>query len=207
MVGTRGQAYTLESVIAAIVVLTAVLFALQAVFLTPTTGGAVDPGVRAELGQQADDILTVSAQNTTFSLSDQLRYWDENARTFVEGKNARVGYGSDQPPGMFGVMLNQTFTQRNRLYNVQLRYREANITETSDGLPVVYRGAPGEGSVVATTTVTLYDNQTLTGPRASSAELWEYDTNATDNDDGYYPIPNAVPGPVYNVVEIRVVVW
>jgi len=207
MAGTRGRAYTLEAVIAVIVILTAVLFALQAVFITPTTSGAVDPGVRDEVRQQASDILVVSAQNATFSLSDQVRYWDQSSRTFVGGRNARVGYGSTQPPGMFGVLLNRTFSQRNRLYNVELRYRGRNATRTSDTVPLVYRGTPGEGSVAATTTVTLYDNQTLTGPRASSAELWEYDTNATDNDDGYYPIPNAVEGPVYNVVEIRVTVW
>jgi len=207
MASSRAQAYTLESVIAAIVILTAVLFALQAVFITPTTSGAVDPGVRDELRQQASDILVVSAQNATFSLSDQIRYWDQNTRTFVGGRNARVGYGSSPPPGMFGTMLNRTFSERNRLYNVELRYRGENATQESESLPLVYRGTPGEGSVVATTTVTLYDNQTLSGPRASNRGLWEYDTNATDNDGGYYPIPNAVEGPVYNVVEVRVVVW
>lgn len=197
----------MEAVVSAIIIFTAVLFALQAVIITPTTSGAVDPEVREEDRQQANDILTLSKQNATFSLSEQVRYWDQGAQTFEGGQNARVGYGSDRPPGMLGVLLNRTFTERNRLYNVELRYRGTSASGASERIPLVYRGTPGEGSVVATTTVTLYDNQTLTGSRASNAELWEYDTDPTDNDDGYYPIPNAVPGPVYNVVEVRVVVW
>lgn len=205
----RGQAYTLEGVFSAIVVLTAVLFALQSVIITPTTSGSVDPAVRSELRHQADDILLLSAQNESFSLSAQVRYWDQSAQTFA-GPNAsspRVGYGDDQPPGAFGTMLNRTFTQRGRLYNVEIRYRGQNLSDGPGRVPMVFRGTPGEGAVVATHSLTLYDNQTLTGPVTGDAELWEYDTNATDNDDGYYPVPNAVDGPIYNVVEVRVVVW
>jgi hypothetical protein len=73
---------------------------------------------------------------------------------------------------------------------------------------MAYRGEPSDDAVTASYTVTLYDNQTLTAENASqNVELWQYDTNGTNSDDGYYPIPNAVEGPVYNVVEVRLVVW
>jgi hypothetical protein len=69
-------------------------------------------------------------------------------------------------------------------------------------------GPPGENAVSAGRRVTLYDNQTLTGSDSGSRELWEYDIDPSNGEDGFYPVPDAVPGsPVYNVVEVRVVVW
>lgn len=207
MTGDRGQAYTLEGVIGSLFLLTAILFALQSVIITPTTSGTVDANVRAELRAQADDVLVIASQNESFGLGSLSRYWHQSDLTFFNATNPRVGYGSGELPGDFGEMLNETFTSRSRLYNIELRYpaKEAGKTLSTT---VAYQGQPSKNAVTASYTVTLYDNQTLTSPTASSAvELWQYDTDPTDNDDGYYPIPNAVPGPVYNVVEVRLTVW
>jgi hypothetical protein len=104
-------------------------------------------------------------------------------------------------------MLSKTFTDRSRLYNVEMRYLARNTTERTLRTPIVFRSTPSENAVVATYTVTLYDSQTLTSPTNSNVELTELDTDPVDGDDGYYPIPNAIDGPVYNVVEVRVIVW
>lgn len=207
--GDRGQAYTLESIASAVIVLTAVLFALQSIIITPTTSSAVDPEVRSELQQQADDVLVITANNATHDLSWFVRYWDQSSRTFAgpQAVNPRVGYGGNEPPGAIGTMLNETFNARGHSYNLELYYRGQNVSDGHGQTPAVYRGRPGEGAVVASQMVTLYDNQTLTGPRSTNAELWEYSPNASNNRNGYYPIPNAVEGPVYNVVEVRLTVW
>jgi hypothetical protein len=209
----RGQAYTLEGVVGAILVLTALLFATQSVIITPTTGGTVDAVVRTELRQQANDVLVTTAQNESFDLSAMVRYWDGNRQTFVGATNPRVGYGSKEPPKGFGTLLEATFTAHAYQYNIRLRYLGAvNASGPDDGpgtIPLVVRGDPSDNAVQATYAVTLYDNQTLTASDTGmqGVELWELDTNATDGDDGYYPIPDASPGPVYNVVEVRLVVW
>ena len=209
----RGQVYTLQGLVGAIIVLTAVFFALQTIIITPTTGGSVDPAVREQLRTQADDILTVAAANESFGLSELARYWDQSSRTFEGAVNPRVGYGDRRPPNQFGRMLQDTFGSRSRLYNVELRYLGGpNATGPAAGpgtVPVVFRGSPSSNAVVATHTVTLYDNQTLTAEESitGGVELWQFDTNATDGDDGYYPVPNAVEGPVYNVLEVRLIVW
>lgn len=203
----RGQAYTLEGVIGALVILSAVLFAMQSLVLTPTSGGSVGPTERADLRQQANDVLVLAAQNDTFDLSQQVRYWSQSKRTFFGGLNPRHGYGDRQLPGAFGVMLNDTFGDTQRRYNVEIRYRPADPTKGTLSTPVVYQGNPDSNAVVATHTVTLFDNQTLTSPGTAGIELWEYDTDATDSDDGFYPIPDAIDGPVYNVVEVRLAVW
>ena len=45
------------------------------------------------------------------------------------------------------------------------------------------------------------------GPAGTSTTLAEMDTNATDNDDGYFYAPDVADGPVYNVIEVRLIVW
>ncbi|MFB6297537.1 MAG: hypothetical protein ABEH56_03355 [Salinirussus sp.] len=203
----RGQAFTLEGVIGGMVLLAAILFALQSLLVTPTTSGTVDPDVRSELRQQANDILINAAENESFDLSSYVRYYDQNGQRFYNATNRRVGYGSAGPPKSLGTMLNETFTQRGRVYNVELRYLDNETTAESLRTQLVYRSEPSANAVVATYTVTLFDNQTLTAPNAGSAELVDFDTDPQDDDDGYYPIPDAVDGPIYNVVEVRVVVW
>lgn len=207
MATDRGQMYTLEGVIGALVIISAVVFAMQSAVLTQTSGGSIGPGEREELRQQADDVLLLASQNDTFDLSRQARYWSQSKRTFYGGLNPDLGYGDRKVPGMLGVLLNQTFDNRSRQYNVILRYRAADRANETLQTPLVYRGQPGENAIVATQTVTLYDNQTLTAPGTSNVELWQYDTDPTDSDDGYYPIPDAMDGPIYNVVEVRLIVW
>jgi hypothetical protein len=202
----RGQAYVLEGVLGALLVVIAILFAVQTSVLTPTTGGGVTPETRSQLQTTADDLLVVSATNGTPGLAAQVRRWDPGNRSFAGARGPRSGYTADGPPGDFGTLLANTFSETGRRYNVAVRYRAAEGPDAGT-VYMVYQGDPPESAVAATHTVTLLDNMTLTGSAATSTELWEYDANATDNDDGYYPIPDAVDGPVYNVVTVRVVVW
>jgi hypothetical protein len=207
----RGQAFTLEGIISAVIILTALLYALQGIVITPTTGGTVDQGVRTEIQQQADDILTIAGGDESGHLSELARNWSQSRRTFYGAVNPTVGYGNDRLPGELGTLLNETFDSRDRQYNVVMRYLPKNPTDGIQRTVVTSRGTPSDSSVMASYRVTLYDNMTLTSPTAGSAELWQYDTSATTNPNdwqsGYYPVPNAVDGPVYNVVEIRVIVW
>lgn len=208
MKDTRGQAYTLEGVIGALVILSAVLFAMQSVVLTPGSGGSVDVADRENVRQQAQDVLTISSQNDTFDLSAMARYWSESEQTFYGGFNSRVGYGSRTPPGTLGSMLNETFGTRAHQYNVELRYRPEEPDGETQSVPVVFRGSPDRNAVTVSQTIVLYDNQTLTSPEGGTIELWQYGTSPTgDEDDGYYPVPDAIDGPIYNVVEVRLTVW
>lgn len=203
----RAQMYTLEGVIGALVIVSAVVFAMQSVVLTPTSGGSVGPSERADLRQQASDVLTIAAQNDSFDLNRLTRYWSQSQRTFHGGLNPRLGYGERNLPGALGVLLNDTFDSRARQYNLVLHYRAANRSNETLTTNVVFRGEPEDNAVVASQTVTLFDNQTLTAPGTGNVELWQYDTDPTDSDDGFYPIPDAMDGPVYNVVEVRLIVW
>ncbi|WP_336002418.1 DUF7288 family protein [Halorientalis halophila] len=201
----RGQAFTLEGLIGAIVLLTAVLFALQAINAVPTDddGG---PGAEAEVSAQADDALRMAARNDTFGLSELIRYYAPAQEQYYGAVGSRVGYGDGTPPGQVGRILESTITEQGRTYNLRIRYRNESLSNGWESTPIVRRGEPDETAVRATYTITLYDNQTLTAPTTSGIELQEI-SSRRGGSGGYYPVPNAVDGPVYNVVEVRLTVW
>jgi hypothetical protein len=207
--GDRGQAFTLEGVLGAFVVLAAVLFAVQAIVGGSGAGGTVDADARETLRTEATGILATTADQPVADLAYVVRYWSSGEQRFYGSRSRTVGYGEAGPPtAMFGQSFDRTFTAQGRSFNIVIRYREDPTDLSSGSERMVWRGPPGTDAVVASQTVALYDNMTLTAPDASSRELWEYDTNATDDDDGFYPIPDAAPNsPLYNVVEIRVIVW
>jgi hypothetical protein len=202
----RGQAFTLEGLVAALVLVGALAMSLQADVVTPTTRGTVDEDVRTDLRQQVRDSLSLAASEDPADLSVLVRNWEPNGRTFAGAENPQIGYGMDGPPLLLGRLLNTTFSQRGYLYNVEVVYRTADPGRNRQ-LVMVRQGTPDENAVVAARTVTLYDNMTLTSRGAGDAELWEYGTSVGDGSGGYYPVPDVVDGPVYNHVEVRVTVW
>jgi hypothetical protein len=203
----RAQAFTMEGFIGGLLILAAVLFALQATIFTPTASGSTSEETQLTLQRQAEDVLVTTAARESNGLSYYVRYWDVERYTFVGAKNPTVGYGPEGVPGALGDRLAAVFEQRGHSYNLVFAY-ETRGKRAPETIPLVYRGNPPSSAVVATYTFTLYDTQTLTGPDATHAELTDYDTNASDGDDGYYPIPDIAPNStVYNVVEVRLVVW
>jgi hypothetical protein len=179
--GSRGQAFTLEGFIASIVVLTAVVFALQAVVITPTTSGAIDQETQRGLRAEANDILATNAYNGSDGLVDLVLFWNGTAteRTWAFGRSEQIGYGSQEPATGWGPdvapekkkqylaigdVLNESFRQRGRIYNLEVEYRDPNAPNGSETLPIVFRGVPSDNAVSTTYTVVLYDEMTLTGP-------------------------------------------
>jgi hypothetical protein len=209
----RGQAFTLEGLVGSIVVLTAVLFALQSVVLTPTTAGTVDQDVKAQLHTEANDALTVAAEEG--SLQRLALYWNSSSQRFAYSFGQPKGYGTYPPcergpPGKvvacdsLGELLNGTLTQQGYVYNLYVDYRNATDPRRVETRRVVYRGVPSDSAVTATYTVVLLDGMTLTAPEDAGGRT--LGGIAADPDSDFYA-PDVSEGPVYNVVEVRIVVW
>lgn len=207
--GDRGQAYALEGIASALLLLIAVIYALQSVVVTPTTPGTLDHETRAELSTQADDVLAAASNND--SLRAIALYWNTSStlhnRTFSNptpderSVDPGFGYGQHDLPGELGAMLNQTFSQRGLSYNVFVRYRlndSVNDWTETDRVVLVKRGVPTDNAVSSTYTFTLYDSMRLTSPSSDKTLVGEDRFYAPDID------PN---GPVYNIVTVRLVVW
>lgn len=209
----RGQAFTLEGFVASIVLLSAVLFALQATVITPTSGGQVSESTRGQLSTEASDLMDALADDPETDFANAVRRWDATGQVFDGAVDDSSGYGSEgPPPELFDGAFEETFTERGYTYNLVLHYRGGNVSDLNDGggtLALVYRGPPAPDAVSVSQTVTLFDNTTLDQEvNNDGRQLWEYDTDPSDGDDGYFPIPDAAPrSPLYNVVEVRLTVW
>ncbi|OVE85632.1 DUF7288 family protein [Natronolimnobius baerhuensis] len=193
----RGQAYTLEGFIGAMIVLMALLFALQSVVITPTTGGLADRTVQEQIQQEVQDALVVSTQDG--DLSATIRDWDEEGG-FV-GANGPSAPGEDHDTytvaefneSVLGGVLEERFADRGWSYNVELH------TADGENRTLVYQGSPPSDAVTASYTVSLYDNQEITS--GSNEELQNI-----DSDDRTIPRENE-DEQLYAVVEVRVILW
>ncbi|WP_121742293.1 DUF7288 family protein [Natronorubrum halophilum] len=212
----RGQAYTLEGFISAMVVLMALLLAMQSVVITPTTGGLADRTVQSQIQQETQDALVVAAtaDEDDGDLSKMVRYWDDEENEFYNASE------DDSVPGYYngsaytelynefvlGEILSHRLTDRGLSYNIELVYQnESGEFDTENSTYLVYQGE--SEAVTASYTVTLFENDTVTAPGSAGALRDVHDPDDTDS----YPIP---PGTsedddsvVYNVVEVRVAVW
>ncbi|ELZ23949.1 DUF7288 family protein [Natrinema limicola] len=201
--GDRGQAYTLEGFVSAMVVLMAVLFALQSVVITPTSGGLSDRSVQAQLQQEAKDALVVSDQDG--NLSETIRNWNTDEDQFhkasVPGPDGNSTYNTTAfaNQSRLGGILEQRFANNGYSYNVEL-VSETEAPNEFETTYLVYQGAPSPDAVTASYVVTLYEDDELTANERIKLE------NADDSTD--YPISGTTETElVYNVVEVRVIVW
>lgn len=193
----RGQAHTLEAVAAAVLVLSSVVFALQVTAVTPLTASTSSQHIENQQGAVADGVLAAASENG--SLKPTLLHWNESADAF-HGASAMGTYTNGGPPTAFGHTLNGTFLDRGIAFNVNLHYlQDADSRRTKR---LVHFGGPSDNAVVATRTVTLYDDD----------RLYDADGNRTDtmlrepDADLYAPDVDSGTG-VYNVVVVEVVVW
>lgn len=188
----RGQAYTLEGVLGAILVVTAVVYGLQAID-TRAWQSQTDQNTQ-QLQNRAGDLLTVAGE------SGALR-----EATLCYRDSRRIS-GSDSPDqrGAFEDILNQTFDSQGDQYNLYFSWNGTDQRETTVASSLTVDNVDRAALSVATasTTVTLTDDMrqrigddcSSTGPKI-------------ENSDGFY-IPNVDDrSTVYNVVEVRLVVW
>ncbi|MFP8889388.1 hypothetical protein ACLI4U_06415 [Natrialbaceae archaeon A-CW2] len=205
----RGQAFTLEGFTAAFILLIAVLFAVQSVVITPSSGGAVDRTAQAGVQQQVQDALIVAQQDD--NLSELVRFVDVEGGEFQSFHNESDGgqgaytasdFGNSSQLGQnastLGAILNGNL-EAGQNYNVELYY-QTNDEGERESISLVDEGAPSSTAVTASYTVVLHENQSITAPD-SDQQLRDI------TDEGEY-IPNLEEGDgLYNVVEIRVTVW
>ncbi|AHG03630.1 hypothetical protein HALDL1_08480 [Halobacterium sp. DL1] len=186
----RGQAHTLEGVAAALIVVVAVAFTLQATAVTPLTASTASQHIETQHEQAAAGLLeTASADG---SLSATLRHWNATRAGFWNA--SRQGYYVGSTPNTtFGDALEATFGERSVAYNLNAYYVDGDGDRRLRR--IVYNGQPSSDAVAATRLVTLYDDQPVTGT----------DGGPTLENASYFGPDD--PGPAYGVVEVEVVVW
>ena len=190
-----GQAYTLEAIIAAVLLISSLVFALQVTAVTPLSASTSNQHIENQQRASAAGVLTAAQE--AGALKDAVLFWNDSQGKF-HGADGFTFYTNTYPPNEFGSILERAFEGRGLAVNVLL-YHDAN----ADPSRMVYRGEPSDNAVSASRTVTIYDDDELTGTTApdptvtasaaaSFAEVVPADANSND---------------VYNVVRLEVVVW
>ncbi|MUW14306.1 hypothetical protein GJ633_06265 [Halorubrum sp. CBA1125] len=201
----RAQAHTLEAFAAAILLVAGVTFALQATAVTPLSASTSNQHIENQQRAVANDLLATAAENG--DLAEAVLYWDpgdgDAGHAFAGSPEESEHYAQAGPPTAFGTALNRTFLDRRVAFNVDVRYRTTNGT---DSQRLVYMGTPSDNAVSATRTVPVADDTTLTAPGHEGATLESVEPSSPDDDSGFYA-PDVGSGAAYNYLEVTVVVW
>lgn len=198
----RGQAHTLEAFAAVLLLLASVLFAMQVTAVTPLSASTANQHIENQQRAVADGVLTQTRAEGEFRPT--LLYWDEGNETFHGTDPERGFYTDSSPPTWLGTQLNAKFRDRGIAYNLRVTYLEPDGDRETKR--IVHSGKPSDHAVSATRLVTLYDDDVLYDANGDPTESTLNEV-ANDGTTGFYAPDLDADGPVYNVVEIEVVVW
>jgi len=195
----RGQAHTVEAFIAALLLVSGLLFAMQATAVTPLSASTSNQHIENQQRALTNGLLSTAAEDG--SLSEAVLYWNTSGDAFQNSPSG-VGYYTDSVRETeFLTSLNETLGERRIAYNVRVRYHNTTGTPSVKTRSMVEMGRPSDNAVTSSRTVTLYDETNLTGSDDRSLAAVEGDA-----DRSFYA-PDADSGVVYNRVEVRIITW
>lgn len=192
---TRGQLFTVEGFVAALVVLSSVIFALTVTAATPLSASTSNQHLETQQAATTQSLLDVARANGT--LRPTVLYWDDTRGTF-HNASAKGYYLSCRMDTALGHQLEDRLERRGTACNVNIRYVATNGVIRTEKL--VYVGEPTDNAIRVTNTVTLYDDDRL---RLSDETL---SSTTLANTSRFYA-PDVSPGRLYNVVEVEVITW
>lgn len=192
----RGQAYTLEGVISAILIASALVLGIQAVNITPFADEGPQSGT--DLRTQVEDSLEIAQDR-------------DGLKTAV----SCLGPDSSEPsPGIidtesnttFGAVLNQTLSNVvGNKYVVFVDYPNETgvVKQLALGSDTIASGS----SVTVTKQVTLFDSDPVYELDPDEAECLPDGTLGGVNPNDIYLSDQSPGDELYSVVQIRVIVW
>jgi hypothetical protein len=191
----RGQALTFEGVIAGILLLAAISFALQVTAVTPLSPSTSSQHVENQLQATNEGMLTATADSG--ALKEAVLYWDPDDERF-HGAQTAPFYRSGPPDNAFGDELTRSLGDQNVAFNVFVYYYEADSDRKQQRL--LSQGRPSDHAVSASRTFTLTDGDRLVRENGTrGARL--------DNVDFYIPDAAPTDETLYNTVRVEVIAW
>ena len=192
----RAQAYTLEAFVAALVLLGAVVFALQGTAVTPQSASTASETSQKQLERTGQGVLDDAAADG--SLRQAVLYWDRSDGTFHGLEPYESAYKNAALPTAFGAQLNRSFGATGIAYNVNIQYRKPSGATATKIL--VDSGTPSDDAVRVSELLTLHDDDVLYTDAGDPGQTTL--TNAS-----FYAPDSSPDSGVYNVVTVEVVLW
>jgi hypothetical protein len=197
----RGQAHTLEAVVGAVLLLTAIAFALQVTVVTPLSASTSSQHIEGQQRAVAQGVLASAAEDGT--LKDAVLYLNETTGEY-HNTGTTGSYTTAPPVIRFGKMLERAFSDPGIAYNVYISYQTVNGGINQD--PIVRQGTPSDNAVSATRTIVLRDNDRLVGEDGNVTDTTLAEVGDTiDINDPLADTPRE--NGIYNVVSVEVVAW
>lgn len=197
--GTRAQTFTLEAVVAAILLVAAVAFALGAVSVSTNTAGVADAEPRGQHGGLAAGVLDRTANGG--ELRSMLLYWNESRGAFYGANGDDGAYVSRTPDTAFGKAVDRLFDEPGVQYAVTLYYPDGDGGRVAR--PLIASGTPGDDAARAVETVTLYDQTRLVDGNETVRE----GTTLESVEPSFYAPDAGDDSTLYTVIRVEVVVW
>ena len=191
----RGQAHTLEAIVAGLLLLSSIIFALQATAVTPLSASTSSQHIENQQRSVTSGVLAAAARQD--ALTSTVLYWNNSSERFHGTTD--IGYYTNGPPNTtFGTMLSRAFGDRSISYNVRLIFHKPSGERLTRSL--VDQGVPSDNAVVAGRTVTITDDD----PLYSADEEPIPGSNVTNASSFYM---QDIGANVYNVVRVEVITW
>jgi hypothetical protein len=195
----RGQAITLEAIVAGLILLSSVVFALQMTAVTPLSASTSSQHIENQLSASAEGLLAASVEDG--SLERALLFYNETSSTFI-GATYQDYYAGSPPDNAFGDRLAWAFDRRGIAYNVYVTYDVGSVGRERR---MIYRGQPSDNAVSAQTTVVLTDDAPLYHDPDTDGVAEPQ--SGTDLETDYFMSDQSPTTALYNVVNVEVVVW
>lgn len=205
MNGIRAQAYTLEGIIAAIVLASAILYGMQAVDVAPWAGGTNDQQAEA-LRTQAKDLLSTAAVNGTLENVVTCVGLDGDPHQYLAHRPQYLSAINGDDVTAFGRMLAQTFARRDYNYNVTFDYWDDDADERKRTEVYNPGQRPDGDAITVSHRVTLYDGMQV-NERTNQENCRDRSGETLDERSDLYVDDVHDSSTLYNVVEVRIVVW
>ena len=191
MVNVRGQAHTLEAIIASLLLLSSVVFALQITAVTPLSASTSNQHIENQQQASAEGVLSMTKESG--ALRDAVLFWNSSAGKFHGG--TADGYYTGTMPTEFGRILERSFGDRGIAYNVYVTHLTDNgLSRTA----MIFRGEPSDNAVVASREIVV----------TNETRLLDSDMRETDRiDPSNFYAADVGAGGYYNTLRVEVVVW
>jgi hypothetical protein len=191
--GEHAQMHTLEAIIASLIMISIIIFTVQATSLTPLTSSTANAHIEAQLqamGQDMLNALSYSAYGQNSNLTNDVLNWNGeqyvwNGTTYRTVRNPSY----ELQDSSLAQTLEFIAVKRGIAHNVHFSWvDEEGVTMSRR---YIYNGDPSNNAVVISKRVHLSD----------------FDVGNTTEFAARSGIPDADPTDFYNIVNVKMTLW